>query len=174
MAYTKTNWSNGETALSDVNFNHMETGIKDAHDLIDALKAVGSEFILSLFPVGTIVSNATGTNPGTYIGGTWEEWGSGRVPVGVDTTQTEFATAEHTGGEKTVTLSSAQIPAHHHSYVHRPGSSVSGLKKGTGGTIEPLMSYVGNTTGATGDVGSGQAHNNLPPYVTCYFFKRTA
>lgn len=34
MAYTKTVWVNGETALSDTNMNHIEDGIKDAHDAI--------------------------------------------------------------------------------------------------------------------------------------------
>lgn len=38
-------------------------------------------------------------NPGTYLTGTtWVAWGAGRVPVGVDTTQTEFDTVEETGG----------------------------------------------------------------------------
>ena len=32
MAYTKTTWVDGITPLSAANFNHMETGIADAHD----------------------------------------------------------------------------------------------------------------------------------------------
>ena len=130
MAYTKTNWSNGETALSDVNMNHIETGIKDAHDrideadeLIEAIKTIGGEFILSLYPVGSILMNTTGTNPGTYLGGTWEAWGSGRVPVGVNTSDTSFDTSEKTGGEKTHTLTPAEtaMKAHHHTHSHTHG-----------------------------------------------------
>lgn len=34
MAYTKTEWANGATALSAENMNHIETGIKDAHDTL--------------------------------------------------------------------------------------------------------------------------------------------
>ena len=41
---------------------------------------------------------AENTNPSTYLGGTWVAWGAGKVPVGVDTTDTDFATVEKTGG----------------------------------------------------------------------------
>ena len=34
------------------------------------------------------------------LGGGWVSWGAGRVPVGVDTTQTEFNTVGKTGGAK--------------------------------------------------------------------------
>ena len=40
------------------------------------------------------------TNPTNLFGGTWVTWGAGRVPVGIDTSQTEFASVEKTGGEK--------------------------------------------------------------------------
>ncbi len=37
MAYTKTTWTNGTTALSAINMNHLETGIADAHTTLDGL-----------------------------------------------------------------------------------------------------------------------------------------
>jgi hypothetical protein len=40
------------------------------------------------------------TDPGTLFGGTWEAWGAGRVPVGVNTSDTDFSTAGKTGGSK--------------------------------------------------------------------------
>lgn len=46
--------------------------------------------------------------------GTWVAWGAGRVPVGVDTAQTEFNTVEKTGGEKTHTLATNEMPRHNH------------------------------------------------------------
>lgn len=54
------------------------------------------------------------TNPSAYFGGTWVAWGTGRVPVGVNTNDTNFATVEKTGGTSTVTLTTAQIPSHTH------------------------------------------------------------
>ena len=69
-----------------------------------------------LYPVGKIYISVDSTDPGTLFGGTWELWGQGRVPVGVDAAQTEFETVEQTGGEKTHLLTSAEsgLPAHNH------------------------------------------------------------
>lgn len=54
-----------------------------------------------MYIVGTILSNTTGQNPAEYLGfGTWVEWGKGKVPVGVDTSDPTFATSELQGGSK--------------------------------------------------------------------------
>lgn len=80
-----------------------------------AIAAALAAFAASENPVGSIKFSVNNVNPGTYIAGTtWVAWGSGRVPVGVDTLQTEFDTAEETGGEKTHTLLAAEIPTHTH------------------------------------------------------------
>ena len=91
---------------------------------------------------GDIVFNMTGVNPGTTFGGTWVAWGSGRVPVGVDTGQGEFNSVEETGGQKTHTLSSSEMPSHSHSFS---GSSVS-----TGNQSASHTHYVSGTTGSSG------------------------
>lgn len=63
------------------------------------------------YPVGKIEINITGQNPYGYLGfGTWVAWGSGKVPVGVDTTDEDFNEAGLTGGSK-----DAVIPSHTHS-----------------------------------------------------------
>lgn len=80
-----------------------------------------------IYPVGSIYLSVNSVNPSTLFGGTWEAWGSGKVPVGVDTSDTDFDTVEETGGAKTesytpagsnaaVTLTAAQsgVPAHSH------------------------------------------------------------
>lgn len=69
-------------------------------------------------PVGHIRMETTNINPGTYLGfGTWTLWGSGRVPVGVNAADTDFATVEKTGGSKTIKLTLAQIPSHAHTFT---------------------------------------------------------
>ena len=74
-----------------------------------------AEVIATLYPVGCLKFSADNTNPGTYLSGTtWAAWGSGRVLVGLDAGQTEFDTAEETGGAKTHTLLAAEMPAHTH------------------------------------------------------------
>lgn len=71
--------------------------------------------ILNLvYPVGSIYMSANNVNPQTFLGGTWVSWGAGRVPVGVNSSDTDFNTAEKTGGEKVHTLSENEMPRHNH------------------------------------------------------------
>ena len=131
---------------------------------INAIPAVD---LSSLYPVGSIYMNASnGTNPATLIGfGTWVAFGAGRVPVGIDSGDTDFDTAEETGGAKTHTLTVDEMPAHTHS-VPNSGSQNNSFDSGT---------TVGNdVTGTSGSTGGGQAHNNLQPYIVVYMWKRTA
>lgn len=57
-----------------------------------------------VYPVGSVYINASdSTNPGTLLGfGTWTAFGAGRVPVGLNSGDADFDTAEETGGAKTV------------------------------------------------------------------------
>ena len=122
------------------------------------------------YPVGKIIMSTTNTNPSTYLGfGTWELWGSGRVPVGVDTEQTEFNSSEKEGGEKTHTLTVAEMPSHTHNIAISGGSDA--------GMIDRIMldGYnQGRWYSNVRPTGGGLAHNNLQPYITCYMWKRTA
>lgn len=124
----------------------------------------------ALYPVGSIYMSVNNTNPSTFFGGTWEAWGSGKVPVGVDTNDTDFATVEKTGGEKTHTLTVSEMPSHKH-IVEAIGSGTTQQELGAFnvGTTSSIDGYAG-----TDFTGGGQAHNNLQPYITCYMWKRTA
>lgn len=159
----KINFQNGVTKVNADTFNTFQNNINDAINLmkIETLKAEN--------PIGHIRMETTDVNPANYLGfGTWVLWGSGKVPVGVDTTDDDFAEVEKTGGEKTHTLTTNEIPKHKHEIAVR-NNSETGL-------------YETKATNATGDVGSahtqeaggGQAHNNLQPYITCYMWKRVS
>jgi hypothetical protein len=83
----------------DDEFEALETAIAtkpDSLDVADDILAAKK----ALYPVGTIYINATNsTNPATLLGfGTWTAFGAGRVPVGIDSSNTLFDTAEETGG----------------------------------------------------------------------------
>lgn len=141
------------------------------------------------YPIGTIYVAVVSTNPNTLLGfGTWTAMATGRVLVGIDATQAEFDTVEETGGAKTVTLSTSELPVHSHGvtdagHAHQIGNSE---VEGEGGhPVKPNpRDYPGTdgneqtstaTTGITlQNAGSGGAHNNLPPYQVCYIWKRTA
>lgn len=135
------------------------------------------------YPVGSIYINASdATNPSTLLGfGTWVTFGAGRVPVGINADDTDFDTAEETGGAKTHTLIASEMPAHtHNSNVRLKNSDLL-----IDGALKISVSFgsqrVEGTTGGsgvvsttTGSTGSGQSHNNLQPYIVVYMWKRTA
>jgi len=133
-----------------------------------------SALVNALYPVGSIYINATNnTNPGTLLGhGTWIAFGAGRVPVGFDSSDTAFDTAEETGGAKTHTLTVSELPAHSHDlqyFANTGGSAPFGAESSgnNGINLQPLG-------GGTTSVGGGSAHNNLQPYIVVYMWKRTA
>jgi microcystin-dependent protein len=85
----------------------------------------------------------------------------GKVPVGYDATQTEFDAMGETGGEKTHTLITSEIPAHTH--TETVNDSVGGAN-----TIPTYVTQSGiiDSSVQTGSTGGDGAHNNLQPYIT--------
>jgi len=130
-----------------------------------------SAIFLAAHPVGDIYLSVNPTNPGNLYGGTWVAWGSGRVPVGVNTSDTDFKTVEKTGGAKTHTLTVQEIPNHDHDL----NAVNEGVDNPNGG-YHPGWTFNKQYTAQvmSASTGGGQAHNNLQPYITCYMWKRTA
>lgn len=155
-----------ETSTAFVNTNGIVDGA------VTPAKLAWTAIIDKIYPVGSIYMSTTLTTAsavGEVLGGTWVAWGAGRVPVGVDTSQTEFDTVEETGGEKTHQLTIAEMPSHHHTIV--PRANYSGSLSARHTTAWEQCSETSQDTSSTG--GNG-AHNNLQPYITCYMYKRTA
>lgn len=134
-----------------------------------------------IYPVGSIYMTATldtAAKVETALGGvgTWVAWGAGRVPVGVNTSDTDFSTVEKTGGEKTHTLTTDEMPSHYHG--ERMGSTPYPDSGATGSNVSGYqpsgLAYITNKQVLTDTAGGGGAHNNLQPYITCYMYKRTA
>lgn len=136
----------------------------------DIVLDVESNF-LAAYPIGALFWTTVSTNPGTLYGGTWAAWGGGRTPVGVNTADGDFNTVEKTGGEKTHTLTVAEIPSHSHVVYDIAifGQGVTGFNF-TSTSDGDWKGFYKNTE----PTGGGQAHNNLQPYITCYIWKRTA
>ena len=125
----------------------------------------------AVYPVGSIyISAAVATNPATLLGfGTWAAFGAGRVMVGIDSTDTDFDNSEETGGAKTVTLTTSQIPSHTHTAtLMGNGEDEQQDLPAAGDNTNPSRTM---TTSATG---GGAAHNNVQPYIVVYMWKRTA
>lgn len=147
------------------------TGYSNINDFVAYLAPL---ILLAAYPVGSILMSTSSTNPSEYIGGTWEAWGAGRVPVGAgtgtdDNGNQEVFTADDTGGEYTHTLSIDEMPSHNHTIrgygaLYTKGSY--GWRYGSGGS--------NNDENVINFTGGGEGHNNMQPYIVCYMFRRTA
>lgn len=130
-----------------------------------------TEVLKKVYPVGSLYFNAAAsTNPATLLGfGTWSQYASGRVLVGLDSGQAEFDTLEETGGAKTHALTAAETGPHTHDVVYGTGTAGSGA-----GNFSAVRFDAGASTHTTTSAGAGDPHNNLQPYIVVYIWKRTA
>ena len=132
------------------------------------------EIVDFIYPVGSLFISTTSTKPSAYLGGTWERWGQGRVPISVSDTDSDFNTANKTGGEKNHTLLTDEMPSHLHAKGTLATSSAGAHEHSVSGTAASAGNHSHTISGSTASAGSGNAHNNMPPYITCYMWKRTA
>lgn len=126
------------------------------------------QLFLLMHRVGDIIFSTSDENPSTIYGGTWVAWGKGQVPVGVDTSDSDFNTVEKTGGEKEHTLTVGEMPSHKHDF----GQQFTGMPVSSGNYGYYIIA--GTQTDVIKNTGGNQPHNNLQPYITCYMWKRTA
>lgn len=115
------------------------------------------------YPVGAIYMSVNSESPASLFGGTWEQL-KDRFLLGAGSTYSNGAT----GGAATHTLTVAQMPSHSHgvSYEEIGEAYNSGTRRRT---------LAGTNNGwATSSVGRGQAHNNMPPYLVVYMWKRVS
>ena len=130
---------------------------------------------------GTAVSRTTyaalfavlGTAYGTGDGSTTFNLPNlkGRVPVGFDSTQTEFDTLGETGGAKTHTLATSEIPSHRHDIQRNNVAATSTAADAS--TVYRSVADTGAGYSSTQNTGGGGAHNNLQPYLTLNFIIKT-
>ena len=117
-----------------------------------------------IYPVGSIYMSVNSTNPGTLFGGTWQRI-EGRFLLGASSTYG----AGSTGGEASHTLTVNEIPPHNH---NTPMNSVDAFNKNS--TIVGTTGYGIYQWNPGGTTGGGASHNNMPPYLSVYIWKRTA
>lgn len=119
----------------------------------------------NIYPIGSVFITTNTTNPSTYFGGTWERI-RGRFLLGADDSTYKIG---KTGGEATHTLTVDEMPSHAHNV-----GAMNNYDWGEGGdrfTINnPSIGYTLRAGGA--DTGGNQPHNNMPPYLVVYIWKR--
>lgn len=124
-----------------------------------------SEFIRDIvYPVGSIYMSVNSVSPATLFGGTWEQL-EDRFLLAAGQTYT----AGDTGGEATHTLTVDEMPSHTHGQRSRYSAS--------NGSYTPAFPWVSDNgterQAKTMATGGDQPHNNMPPYLAVYMWKRT-
>lgn len=146
-----------------------ECGITDVTGLQSALDAKVSLSALTdlIYPVGSIYMSVDSTSPATRFGGTWTQLKDRFLLSAGDTYN-----AGATGGETNHTLTTNEMPSHNHdTIIHN--HQVDGGKY----NVSRVQWESGNdatfSTISTERTGGGQSHNNMPPYLVVYMWKRT-
>lgn len=128
--------------------------------------------VLAAYPVGSIYISTKEKSPAELFGGKWKEiYGaflfahSGLHPAG------------EIGGEEEHILTEKEMPAHAHTmYAYNPGGEDIWTPSTGTWLVNPGSVIEGNTTWSAklgmDNAGSGNAHNNMPPYFSVYMWER--
>lgn len=143
--------------------------------------AINWSTLSAVYPIGSIYMSINSTSPAVLFGGgTWEQL-KNRFLIGCGDTYAAGAS----GGSATHTLSVAEMPTHGNhlysnaswigqgaangKYLNTTANMSTYESSGRGWVVSSNEAYpAGYTTGG------GQAHNNMPPYLAVYMWKRTA
>lgn len=150
---------------------------------------IGQAVANAVYPVGAIYLSINNTNPSTLFGGQWEQL-KDKFLLGCGDTYQNGAT----GGEASHTLTSTEMPSHTHSAStnstggHRHTFKGWWTTKGDGTTACACVARTEQSdpaeygsfatagehshTVTINNTGDGQAHNNMPPYLAVYMWKR--
>ena len=157
------------TGTNDVRFQIHAKGLWKAF----TPNAIKSATLDTYYPVGSIYMTINNVNPANLFGGTWEQIKDKFLLSAGDT-----YSAGGTGGEANHQLTTTELPSNIGKFV--------ALRWGSNTGESGAFTYVQNMNDRTAPSGTGfgtatytlsggnTAHNNMPPYLTVYVWKRTA
>lgn len=162
-AFTLLNFSASGTSVGAGKVAEHENAFEFGIDVYLDKEALykGKTLLDFFYPVGSIYLAYNHTDPSTLFGGTWVRI-EGAFPWFTGAT----GDIGQTGGERTVTLTENQIPAHNHGGTY--------TNAGTSRTHAWLASGGSSMGFDTVDTGGTQPHNNMPPYIQISAWRRTA
>lgn len=121
-----------------------------------------------VWPVGAIYMSSSSVSPASLFGGTWEKIDDDRFWL---PSKTSLAY----GGESTHTLTINEMPTHAHKhFMNAVDEAPSACYWIPGNAFGGRCPVTGDNRVIGEYVGGGAAHNNLPPFRTCYCWHRTA
>ena len=126
---------------------------------------------LAAYPVGAIYIATVSTSPASLFGGTWEQL-KDRFLLGAGDTYS----AGSSGGEAAHALTVNEMPPHQHPMY--ADAEFSAYNTGNNNAWKQALINASDPTTLdymrTGSSGGGWAHNNMPPYLAVYMWKRVA
>jgi hypothetical protein len=162
-----------------------ENRFGDVENFVGYSTTVNSIF-KKVYPIGSIYMSTSGTSPSTLFGGTWTQLQS-KFLLAANNTASASATPKYNdtteGGEATHTLTTAEMPRHSHYQTISNGSWAYDAVYSSGGANSSISGYyidgsvIKSGKGGRANteyVGGDGAHNNLPPYLAVYMWKRIA
>lgn len=162
--------TSASTAFTLMNFNAQGNGMgigqvcekENTLQIGLNVEIKGKSLIDTVYPVGSIYLAYNHTNPGTLFPGTTWARIEGAFPWFTGST----GQIGLTGGEREVTLTVDNLPAHNHGGTYtNAGTARTHAWLASGGSA---MGY------DTVNTGGGTAHNNMPPYIQISAWRRTA
>lgn len=177
---------NGDLAIDSVKENTSSNKLlvadgstvmyRDWNKLVNSIKN-------EMYPVGSVYITYNNVNPGTFIGGTWVQFGQGRTLIGQGTgndgsTSMSFTTAGDTGGKYKTSHS------HTTSFGWDDNAFFAARPDGAANNNYSRTSVVSNgyviqaasspTSASRLNWTEDIAVSHVQPYVTIYFWRRTA
>jgi hypothetical protein len=133
-------------------------------------QTVINTIIGTMYPVGSIYASTVSTNPETLFGiGTWVAYGQGRFLAGYSSGDPNFGTPGGTGGSATHTNTLLEMASHTHVIpLYSPNNG------GNSGVAQNTPGPADSNSATIDSAGGGEAYSILNPYITVYFWNRTA
>lgn len=177
---------NGDLAINSVKENTSSTKMlvnggntvmyRDWNKLVNSIKS-------AMYPVGSVYITYNNVNPGTFLGGTWVQFGQGRTLVGQGTgndgsTSMSFTTAGDTGGKYKST--------HYHVtsfgwdmnafYAGKPDGAKNGDYNRTSVIPNGYIINAGSSQTSQSRLNwtDDRTINHVQPYIVVFFWRRTA
>ena len=163
---------NNDVNINEVNFKPSDSFKEHWAAILNGETPSGTNPLLDLIhPVGSIYWSTNITSPETLFGGTWEQIKDTFILAAGDS-----YSAGSTGGEANHTLTIDELPSHRH-YLKYGNVYIGYLNSNAAqSNNQALYKYnVSREDALYGeDMGGNQPHNNMPPYLVAYCWKRTA
>ena len=159
------------TQVTDLGTKPTKVAVIDGSGWIYS-RALSTLILEAVYPVGSIYMSVNSTSPATLFGGTWEAI-QGKFLLGA---YGNTYKAGSTGGEATHTLTVDEMPKHTHSmYSGNSGAPETWEPDGGSYLVDSVTEDKHTWWASLGMnyAGGGAEHNNMPPYLAVYIWKRT-